>query len=88
MNDYILNITLAKGSGEYCICTCPIETSTAILLTTHDSRLTFACDTAHILAPFAHARYPLVDRISELKIPVVFVCASIMLLPFYAFELG
>lgn len=21
MHDYILNITLAKGSGEYCICT-------------------------------------------------------------------
>ena len=22
INDYILNITLAKGSGEYCICKC------------------------------------------------------------------
>ncbi|KAF5387862.1 hypothetical protein D9615_000163 [Tricholomella constricta] len=47
MHEYILNITLAKGSGEYCI--------------------------SHILAPGAHARLPLVDRISELKIPITFV---------------
>ncbi|KAF8076129.1 Alpha/Beta hydrolase protein [Lyophyllum atratum] len=47
MHDYIMNITLAKGSGEYCI--------------------------SHILAPGAHARLPLVDRISELKIPITFV---------------
>ncbi|TDL29256.1 alpha/beta-hydrolase [Rickenella mellea] len=47
MNDYILNITLAKGSGEYCI--------------------------SHILAPFAQARLPLVDRISAFKGPVTFV---------------
>ncbi|KAF8665706.1 hypothetical protein AX16_000158 [Volvariella volvacea WC 439] len=48
LHDYILNITLAKGSGEYCI--------------------------SHILAPGAHARMPLVDRIAALKIPVTFVC--------------
>ncbi|THH17613.1 hypothetical protein EW146_g3243 [Bondarzewia mesenterica] len=47
MHDYITNITLARGSGEYCI--------------------------SHILAPGAHARMPLVDRIAELKIPVTFV---------------
>ncbi|GLB33551.1 putative alpha beta-hydrolase [Lyophyllum shimeji] len=47
MHEYIMNITLAKGSGEYCI--------------------------SHILAPGAHARLPLVDRISALKIPVTFV---------------
>ncbi|KAG6880434.1 hypothetical protein C0992_000036 [Termitomyces sp. T32_za158] len=47
MHEYIMNITLAKGSGEYCI--------------------------SHILAPGAHARRPLVDRISALKIPVTFV---------------
>jgi cardiolipin-specific phospholipase len=47
LHDYILNITLAKGSGEYCI--------------------------SHILAPGAHARMPLVDRIAALKIPVTFV---------------
>jgi len=47
MHEYILNITLAKGSGEYCI--------------------------SHILAPGAHARMPIVDRISALKIPVTFV---------------
>jgi cardiolipin-specific phospholipase len=47
MHDYIMNITLAKGSGEYCI--------------------------SHILAPGAHARFPLVDRISPLRIPVTFV---------------
>jgi len=46
MHDYILNITLAKGSGEYCI--------------------------SHILAPGAHARMPLVDRIAALKMPVTF----------------
>lgn len=46
MHDYILNITLAKGSGEYCI--------------------------SHILAPGAHARMPLVDRIAALEIPVTF----------------
>ncbi|KAG5654495.1 hypothetical protein H0H81_001994 [Sphagnurus paluster] len=47
MHDYIMNITLAKGSGEYCI--------------------------SHILAPGAHARLPLVDRIAALKIPITFV---------------
>jgi cardiolipin-specific phospholipase len=47
MHEYILNITLAKGSGEYCI--------------------------SHVLAPGAHARLPLVDRIGALKIPVTFV---------------
>ncbi|KAJ3998263.1 alpha/beta-hydrolase [Lentinula boryana] len=48
MHDYILNITMAKGSGEYCI--------------------------SHILAPGAHARMPLVDRIAALHkdIPVTF----------------
>ncbi|OBZ76269.1 putative cardiolipin-specific deacylase, mitochondrial [Grifola frondosa] len=47
MHDYIVNITLAKGSGEYCI--------------------------SHLLAPGAHARRPIVDRISALKIPITFV---------------
>ncbi|CAK5275774.1 unnamed protein product [Mycena citricolor] len=47
MHDYIQHITLAKGSGEYCI--------------------------SHILAPGAHARMPLVDRVAALKIPVTFV---------------
>ncbi|KIL68291.1 hypothetical protein M378DRAFT_158821 [Amanita muscaria Koide BX008] len=47
IHDYIMNITLAKGSGEYCI--------------------------SHILAPGAHARMPLVDRVSALKVPVTFV---------------
>ncbi|KAF9263608.1 alpha/beta-hydrolase [Marasmius fiardii PR-910] len=47
MHDYILNITLAKGSGEYCI--------------------------SHILAPGAHARMPIVDRVAPLKVPVTFV---------------
>ena len=48
MHDYILNITLAKGSGEYCI--------------------------SHLLAPGAHARMPLIDRIDKLKVPVTFAC--------------
>jgi cardiolipin-specific phospholipase len=47
MHDYITNITLAKGSGEYCI--------------------------SHILAPGAHARMPLVDRVSALRIPIAFI---------------
>jgi hypothetical protein len=50
MHDYLLNLTLMKGSGEYCI--------------------------SHLLAPGAHARLPIVDRIAALKIPVTFVCAS------------
>lgn len=53
MHDYILNITLAKGSGEYCI--------------------------SHILAPGAHARLPMVDRVDALKIPVTFVCKPCLL---------
>ncbi|KAJ3533975.1 hypothetical protein NM688_g7202 [Phlebia brevispora] len=47
MNEYILNITLAKGSGEYCI--------------------------SHLLAPGAHARRPIVDRIHDVKVPVTFI---------------
>ncbi|TFY53301.1 hypothetical protein EVG20_g10178 [Dentipellis fragilis] len=47
MHEYFMNISLAKGSGEYCI--------------------------SHLLAPGAHARMPLVDRVAELKIPVTFV---------------
>lgn len=33
----------------------------------------FSSYTAHVLAPGAHARLPLVDRIGALKIPVTFV---------------
>jgi len=47
MHAYIMNITLAKGSGEYCI--------------------------SHILAPGAHARMPLVDRIAALRMPISFI---------------
>ena len=47
VHDYLLNITLAKGSGEYCI--------------------------SHILAPGAHARLPLVDRVHALRMPVTWV---------------
>ncbi|KAF7313601.1 AB hydrolase-1 domain-containing protein [Mycena chlorophos] len=47
MHDYILHITLSKGSGEYCI--------------------------SHLLAPGAHARRPMVDRIAALKMPITFV---------------
>lgn len=72
MNDYILNITLAKGSGEYCICkflkSCRKHTDSYFL---HHE--------AHILAPFAHARLPLADRIAEVKVPVIFACTCISL---------
>ncbi|KAJ7228902.1 alpha/beta-hydrolase [Mycena pura] len=47
MHDYILHITLAKGSSEYSI--------------------------SHLLAPGAHARMPLVDRIAPLRVPITFV---------------
>ncbi|OSX60332.1 hypothetical protein POSPLADRAFT_1058506 [Postia placenta MAD-698-R-SB12] len=47
MHDYIVNLVLAKGSGEYCV--------------------------SHLLAPGAHARRPLVDRVANLKVPVTFV---------------
>lgn len=67
MNDYILNITLAKGSGEYCICVCFSPFHLAPLVTFH---------IAHILAPFAHARLPIVDRIAAVKCPVAFACES------------
>ncbi|KAG6832913.1 hypothetical protein H0H92_004797 [Tricholoma furcatifolium] len=65
MHDYIMNITLAKGSGEYCICK-PLSTPSSRPI------MTIICK-AHILAPGAHARLPLVDRISELKIPITFM---------------
>ena len=66
MHDYILNITLAKGSGEYCICE---QQSLLPLLTPANVH------SAHILAPYAHARMPIADRISVLKKPVTFICA-------------
>jgi len=47
MHDYIVNLVLAKGSGEYCV--------------------------SHLLAPGAHARRPLVDRIQALTMPITFV---------------
>jgi cardiolipin-specific phospholipase len=70
MHDYITNITLAKGSGEYCICQ-----SHCLVLRI----ISYVFVTAHILAPGAHARMPLVDRISALKIPVAFVCTCLLL---------
>ncbi|CCM02816.1 uncharacterized protein FIBRA_04928 [Fibroporia radiculosa] len=47
MHAYIVNLVLAKGSGEYCV--------------------------SHLLAPGAHARRPLVDRIAALKVPITFI---------------
>ena len=64
IHDYILNITLAKGSGEYCIC--------MAFLTLR--RSAFSQTIAHILAPYAYAHSPLVDRVPALKIPITFVC--------------
>ena len=63
MHDYVLNITLAKGSGEYCIC------KRDVCVRDRVDRLA-----AHILAPRAHARRPLVDRVAPLKVPVTFIC--------------
>lgn len=77
MHDYITNITLAKGSGEYCICENLHHTSAPGYL------IPFI--TAHILAPGAHARMPLVDRIAALKVPVTFVCEC---LPISHYSLG
>ena len=68
MHDYILNITLAKGSGEYCICEWLHSFSGVRSADDHDS------SAAHILAPGAHARLPLVDRVAGLKIPITFAC--------------
>lgn len=65
MHDYILNITLSKGSGEYCICKFYSFVFSPPLIGFH---------LAHILAPYAHARMPLVDRIAALKLPVTFIC--------------
>ena len=33
-------------------------------------------DIAHILAPGAHARLPIIDRIHKVKVPVTFMCKS------------
>lgn len=65
MHEYILNITLAKGSGEYCICAYP--TIASVTYFTDDYA-------AHLLAPGAYARKPIVDRIHGVKVPVTFVC--------------
>ena len=43
---------------------------------------------AHILAPGAYARMPLVDRISELKIPISFVCRCFSLCPLLSPQLS
>jgi len=75
MHDYILNITLAKGSGEYCICAW--LSSQGGVLSTDKS------PAAHILAPGAHARMPLVDRVTGLKIPITFACKFPSLFPSY-----
>ena len=76
VHDYILNITLAKGSGEYCICAWIPSLSGGLSL------LTDPC-VAHILAPGAHARMPLVDRVAALKIPIIFACKFSSLSPGY-----
>lgn len=65
MHNYLQQITLAKGSGEYCICEHPHSLSLPLCLI--DAA-------AHILAPGAHARKPLVDRVAALKVPITFVC--------------
>lgn len=65
MHEYILNITLAKGSGEYCIC--------RLIVYSFSPVCSPEC-LAHLLAPGAHARMPIVDRINEVKVPVTFVC--------------
>jgi len=69
MHDYITNITLSKGSGEYCICLSSLPCASYLLKR-------FA---AHILAPGAHARMPLVDRVTALKIPIAFICTCLLL---------
>lgn len=74
MHDYIMNITLARGSGEYCICKNLLILTRVLCI---NVRIHLS---AHILAPGAHARMPLVDRVAALKIPITFVC---MYLVFY-----
>lgn len=64
MNAYLWGITSAKGSGEYCIS----ESRRDLHQRSTD------CPEAHLLAPGAFARRPIVDRISALKVPVTFVC--------------
>ena len=72
MHEYILNITLMKGSGEYCIC--------EFLLGMH-RRAIDAFRIAHLLAPGAHARRPMVDRVHALKIPITFACECALTVP-------
>ena len=76
MHDYLWHITAAKGSGEYCICKSlgqPISSS----VRTSDVRTFLSL--AHLLAPGAFARLPLVDRVQDLKIPVSFICMYLAL---------
>ena len=63
LHSYIYNTSVLKGSGEYCI-------SASSFL----ARATRTHHAAHILAPGAHARLPIVDRINKLKMPVTFLC--------------
>ena len=62
---YIYNTSILKGSGEFCIC---------------ESVVTAFCSladiSAHLLAPGAYARIPIVDRMAKIKVPVTFMCKS------------
>ncbi|ELU45872.1 abhydrolase domain-containing protein [Rhizoctonia solani AG-1 IA] len=63
VHDYIWHITRARGSGEYCI---------GRPWVCYWCSATDSCLTGHLLAPGAHARMPLVDRINALRMPITF----------------
>lgn len=77
MNEYLWHLMRGKGSGEYSICELTQTASTSVAISwVSDFLVCHIFRAAHILAPGAHARLPLVDRIDKLVIPVTFICES------------
>lgn len=79
LHAYIYGTSVMKGSGEYCICKSPSPSPSPqvpAFLTVLGGII------AHILAPGAYARIPILDRIDRLKIPVTFMCTSFSLFLF------
>lgn len=70
LHSYIWNTSVMKGSGEFCIST------SSFLVSLLSSSVVLMPYVAHILAPGAHARLPIIDRIHKVQVPVTFMCMS------------
>ena len=51
--------------------------SVSLRIVPHIQRAATDLCAAHILAPGAYARIPIVDRINQVKVPVTFLCEHI-----------